>query len=621
MKHTLLISKIPSLILLLIFISAQNVYSQKKGEFDEYINSKKVCCYVPQTYTPSKAWPLVIAMHPNQTDPEMMRQMLWEVAQDQNFILMCPDDRPDQDGAMVQPSIDFAVNNYNIDESNIVMTGYSAGGYTTQTMGFASYPKFKGMVLIAAAYSISPSYYSILPRFPIAGICGTSDPIYSTMTQFFATVEEQGGMGKLVTVPGLGHMGQYYVSAEIVADWTECYTFIQDAVFPPAQAVLSSPENLSAIAELPVTLEWELQDDAESYDIEISEDYDFSVISESKTGLTVNTYKPLKIYKGKSYYWRVSAVNEGGNGPWSEEWYFTLLPDAPEDAVVLTGPTDGLELEAGMITLQWNTIDDADQYQLQVFTEGNEEAVIDELLEEDMGAKSMSYDADELTDAGNYTWKVRGMNTGGEGPWSNERSFTIIPSAPDEEVTLLGPANGADGLDIPVTLSWEILEGADNYHLQVFFDDPERPIIEDTLEFDIAEGPYYEVSDINEGNTYTWKVCGLNTAGAGPWSDLYSFTTMNYGIVSDEIRQLFGINFSPNPVSETAGLRFYLPENSRLEITINDVLGNDISPVAEGYYYEGENSFVVNCEKLSPGVYFYTIKTETYIISDSFIVE
>ncbi|HRE52382.1 MAG TPA: T9SS type A sorting domain-containing protein [Flavitalea sp.] len=102
---------------------------------------------------------------------------------------------------------------------------------------------------------------------------------------------------------------------------------------------------------------------------------------------------------------------------------------------------------------------------------------------------------------------------------SDNNQPPVIPAAP----TLESPANAATGIVIPPTLSWNSVPEADSYHIQVAL----------TNDFN---APVYNQSGITANSVspggllsntqYYWRVSASNAAGAGEWSSIRTFSTI-----------------------------------------------------------------------------------------------
>lgn len=72
---------------------------------------------------------------------------------------------------------------------------------------------------------------------------------------------------------------------------------------------------------------------------------------------------------------------------------------------------------------------------------------------------------------------------------------------------------------------------------------------------------------------------------------------------------------SPNPFSEITRIDFSLIENSYCELFLCDILGNKIKILTQGFLPPGLHSIHLEPEGLESGIYYYTLKTQSNIIT------
>jgi acetyl esterase/lipase len=66
----------------------------------------------------------------------------------------------------------------------------------------------------------------------------------------------------------------------------------------------------------------------------------------------------------------------------------------------------------------------------------------------------------------------------------------------------------------------------------------------------------------------------------------------------------------PNPFNPSTTIKYYLPQDSRIEINLFDVSGRKISKLADGFQSIGFHTINFNAAPLSSGVYFYSLVTD-----------
>jgi len=97
--------------------------------------------------------------------------------------------------------------------------------------------------------------------------------------------------------------------------------------------ILSSPPNAETNVPNKPTLAWEKIENADYYNLQVSEDEQFGTMHYESNSLTSNSTRVFKNFKpGGVYYWRVRAFIEGYTGDWSDTWWFKIEePNSAED--------------------------------------------------------------------------------------------------------------------------------------------------------------------------------------------------------------------------------------------------------------------------------------------------
>lgn len=220
------------------------------------------------------------------------------------------------------------------------------------------------------------------------------------------------------------------------------YEFQDEPVTVPDPVVLSSPADEANNVGLTPGFSWESVDGADTYHLQVSEQNDLSdpVIDES--GLTGTTFEPTSdLGNSTTYYWQVRASNSVGDGSWSEVFSFTTLPENSE-VVILTDPTDETKDVSLSPLFEWNAADGAESYDLVVSPNSD---FSDPVIDKDAIESTEFQTSDNLDFSKIYHWRVRGVNSGGPGQWSEAFSFTTQdqPEAADNRILLANPS--ADG--------------------------------------------------------------------------------------------------------------------------------------------------------------------------------
>ena len=76
---------------------------------------------------------------------------------------------------------------------------------------------------------------------------------------------------------------------------------------------------------------------------------------------------------------------------------------------------------------------------------------------------------------------------------------------------------------------------------------------------------------------------------------------------------------TPNPFTDQTIIGFDLPQEMEAEIVIHNSLGAVVKRI-NGKYTSGYNSIEVSSELMESGVYYYTLRTETYSATKNMII-
>ncbi len=312
----------------------------------------------------------------------------------------------------------------------------------------------------------------------------------------------------------------------------------------------------------------------------------------------VLTYTDTTVTNGVTYYYQVSAVNNVGEGPRSNEVSATpSAPATPPGAPQSLGATAG----DATVTLTWsapssNGGSPVTNYKIyRALTSGGE------TLQATLG-NVLTYTDTAVTNGVTYYYQVSALNSVGEGPLSNEASATpaattTVPGAPrglgavagDGTVALAWSAPSSNG-GSPIT-NYQVYRGMTSGQLSLLA----------TLPNVLS----YTDSAVTNGQTYYYQVTAVNAVGEGPRSneasDQASAMPVAGPSVPDAPRNLvatpgngtISLTWSPPPWdvrSPITGYTVYRGTNSgnrSFSITLGNVTTYTDTGLANGqrYYY------------------------------------
>jgi hypothetical protein len=306
-----------------------------------------------------------------------------------------------------------------------------------------------------------------------------------------------------------------------------------------------------------------------------------SVVADS---IVTDTTLFVWLMPATTYMWRVQARNVSGAGEWSDTWSFTSLPYP--DTVQLLLPANQSVLIDSAISMTWMQAGPGVQvYHLELYRGGS-------LITSD---SSLTDTVMALTDPRccvTYAWRVRARNASGWGPWSATRQFEFLP--PPSAVSIVGPAQGAQIIEGPVTIMW--LQASPKvlaYHIQVR-QDTTIVYSSETLTDTSLALPALPIAD-----GYSVRVRAANASGIGPWTDWRMFAIIADTTTSVEV-SMDGdaLQMYPHPVGHV--LTIQSTTNIASDIVIYDLHGRQLHASQAD---QPTSTRMIDLSALQPGIY------------------
>lgn len=138
-------------------------------------------------------------------------------------------------------------------------------------------------------------------------------------------------------------------------------------------------------------------------------------------------------------------------------------PDISRERVTLIAPANNTEIAANSVRFNWEPVDGATGYQIQIATPSFANA--NQLLLNTV-TDSTFYQMELVQN--DYEWRVRAQNSGYATPYASAK-FKVVPITDFSSYTviLLSPPNGTITNEETQTLTWEDVPGATQYRVQV----------------------------------------------------------------------------------------------------------------------------------------------------------
>lgn len=353
------------------------------------------------------------------------------------------------------------------------------------------------------------------------------------------------------SVTGLNNLTNYYwrVKANSEIGWGE-YEISKFQTIIDTPNVITQLMPLKNSVNISVTpyFNWNKDERASNYTIEISSDSNFTVLAFRDSTITDTVKQASGLNNLTKYYWRVNARNVGGTGPWSEKWSFTTTVATP----VLISPLNNSVGNLPSITLTWNQVIGAVKYHLIVATDPDFTQLIfndSNLLENQQtinGLNSLTY----------YYWKVKAGNISGYGNYSNTWNFKTkgLPY----QLSAYYPQVNSINIPVNITFRWykalehTMMNNLSEDNTGNFFFEKKTgnkipvnneyeplviskywfELVKDTVAMNglISDSTLTDttkaINGLSKFTNYYWRVKAKNEIGWGPFSAWWKFTTV-----------------------------------------------------------------------------------------------
>lgn len=215
------------------------------------------------------------------------------------------------------------------------------------------------------------------------------------------------------------------------------------------------------------------------------------------------------LYFGQQYYWRVRARNGVDSSAWNTSEFITY------NTVRLNSPADDSWTECA-VTLDWLAHAGVDfyDYQMDESSSFNSIALISgqtTYINPMNGNMDTETEINPLKFSTTYYWRVRARNAVDTSAWSDNRKIHT-----QDTILLVSPNNSASTFT-GIVFNWDDFAGCSTYQLQV---DTSASFNSTFMTNYFVSGiSQKEVTNLNFGTNYYWRVRGINALDTSAWSE------------------------------------------------------------------------------------------------------
>ena len=255
--------------------------------------------------------------------------------------------------------------------------------------------------------------------------------------------------------------------------------------------------------------------------------------------------------------------------------------------------------------------------------DGNFDNVFDKLtLTKFDGVRRTTYHPINTT-PGNYRISSIVIDKDGNKWLATNGGLAVYKYGSKKSISLLSPPNNSTITSLMTTLSWGAKSDAPKYRLEVntISDFTGKVIYDD----EIIGATSKQISGLTDNTIYYWRVNTIDNSGdASNSSGIFHFKTVNLtngDILNGTIPKSFELSQNyPNPFNPITTIKYAVPQQSFVNISIYNLLGEKILTLINEDKQPGNYEVLFDGSNLSSGVYFYKIVSSNFIETKKLIL-
>lgn len=406
--------------------------------------------------------------------------------------------------------------------------------------------------------------------------------------------------------------------------WSTPYEFyVDNSLNMPVQPVLSWPVGGDEVWANAVQLSWYFNSQSPSgllFEGEVALDPGFGSPVATFSGVTNFYYNLTGLSSNNMYYWRVRSSDGFNFSAYSDiDSFFTVLGSGSPAVPIPGWPIGGVTVYDNDVELSWYLNSPKWDFEYEV-----EYSMYPNFLFSTTVIPSPATNQfvvlTGLTSGTTYFWRVRSKFGIFYSAYSVTESFTT--AANNAPIVPL-PGSPKAGSIITTTspmMSWIIPTAHSNqkYELEI----ATTPNFNNPLRITNIDKQSYKVNNLINGVQYFWRVRSVKDGVNSEYSYNGSFVASGITSLEDEFNSVpkgFEVaqNY-PNPFNPTTNIRFSLPEQGFVSITIYNILGQEVKSLINKDFNSGTFTVQWNGDdnfgtRVSSGTYIYRVVSGSFV--------
>jgi len=297
-------------------------------------------------------------------------------------------------------------------------------------------------------------------------------------------------------------------------------TFTVKAIPVPGQPTLLTPAQFSTDLSALPNFTWVDEPLSDSYILQVKKITESWATAKSFTpgAATYTIQQADALDFSEEYQWRVAGVNASGTGTYSTIRNFTVqsIP-APGTPTQQAPSGNGIAVRP---SFTWDTVQYADQYELELWEEGKTKATLIPDCNAGCTEYALLYDLKYDT---NYYWRMRAGNSTGWSPWGPDQLFRVgtppVLSAPVHET----PVDGSTNMPNQPSVSWAHAESVDEFEVE-FATDAGFTNVFESATLNESQRIYQIQTVLSYSTTYYWRVRAAKFYNSGDYRHLSAYS-------------------------------------------------------------------------------------------------